>query len=60
MASKKPRSERYRQWEIEHQKDKEMVEGIHRRLTAHAAREAERQARLRRWTFGLLGRQPTA
>ena len=29
------------------------------RFAAADAREAERRARLRRWTFGLLGREPT-
>lgn len=59
MTPKRPRSGRHAQWEFEHEKDVEMLTGIRQRFADWDAREAARQARLRRWTFGILGRVRT-
>ena len=46
-------------WERERREFAELMQRRDERLAAGEARIAAYEARLRRWTFGILGRKPT-
>ena len=46
-------------WERERLEFAELMQRRDERLAASEARMAAYEARLRRWTFGILGRKPT-
>jgi hypothetical protein len=50
--------EQLAQWERERREFRELCERWIARLKAADEHDAARRARLRRWTFGLLGREP--
>lgn len=56
---KRPDRETLERWERERREFAELMHRRDERLAAGAARQAAYDARLRRWTFGLLGRKPT-
>lgn len=60
MASKRAKrtAEEIAAWERKRKELEELFERRRVRLDAAEAREAERRAKLRRWTFGVLGREP--
>ncbi len=57
MAKRKIEPELLARWERERREFRELCERWIARLQAADAREAARQERLRRLTFGLLGRR---
>ena len=56
---KRPDRETLERWEREKLEFAELMRRRDERLAAGEARIAAYNARLRRWTFGLLGREPT-
>jgi hypothetical protein len=58
MAKRKIDPEEWRQAREVSRQFREMVERRAARLAAWDEAERRRKARLRRWTFGLLGRDP--
>ena len=56
---KGPDRETLERWEREEREFAELMKRRDERLAAGDARIAAYNARLRRWTFGLFGREPT-
>jgi len=56
---RRPDPETLERWEREEREFAELMKQRDERLAAGTARQAAYDARLRRWTLGLLGREPT-